>query len=82
MALRNRSAACSKPHAKKVGSTIVGVLQRDSCGQAVPATDIPALGATIVALAGGVEAGDVPRRASRWTSIATCPTLRPRAALP
>jgi serine/threonine protein kinase len=51
------------------GSTIVGTFgymaPEQLHGQAVPATDIYALGATIVALAGGVEPEDVPRKGLR-----------------
>lgn len=51
------------------GSTIVGTFgymaPEQLHGQATPATDIYALGATIVALAGGVEPEDVPRKGLR-----------------
>ncbi len=50
----------------KGGSTIVGTFgymaPEQLHGRATPATDIYALGATIVALAGGVEPEDVPRK--------------------
>jgi serine/threonine protein kinase len=53
----------------KGGSTIVGTFgymaPEQLHGQATPATDIYALGATIVALAGGVEPEDVPRKGLR-----------------
>jgi serine/threonine protein kinase len=48
------------------GSTLVGTYgyraPEQLHGQATPATDLYALGATIVALAGGVEPEDVPRK--------------------
>jgi serine/threonine protein kinase len=48
------------------GSTLVGtygyMAPEQLHGQATPATDIYALGATVVALAGGVEPEDVPRK--------------------
>ena len=48
------------------GSTIVGtygyMAPEQLHGQATPATDIYALGATMVALAGGIEPEDVPRK--------------------
>ena len=48
------------------GSTLVGtygyMAPEQLHGQATPATDLYALGATIVALAGGVEPEDVPRK--------------------
>jgi serine/threonine protein kinase len=51
------------------GSTIVGTFgymaPEQLHGQATPATDIYALGATIVALAGGIEPEDVPRKGLR-----------------
>ena len=51
---------------EKGGSTIVGTFgymaPEQLHGQAVPATDLYALGATIVALAGGIEPEDVPRK--------------------
>ena len=50
----------------KGGSTIVGTFgymaPEQLHGRATPATDIYALGATIVALAGGIEPEDVPRK--------------------
>lgn len=51
---------------EKGGSTMVGTFgymaPEQLHGQAMPATDIYALGATIVALAGGIEPEDVPRK--------------------
>lgn len=51
------------------GSTIVGTFgymaPEQLHGQATPATDLYALGATIVALAGGIEPEDVPRKGLR-----------------
>ncbi len=51
---------------EKGGSTMVGTFgymaPEQLHGQSVPATDIYALGATIVALAGGIEPEDVPRK--------------------
>lgn len=53
----------------KGGSTIVGTFgymaPEQLHGQATPATDIYALGATIVAMAGGIEPEDVPRKGLR-----------------
>ena len=53
----------------KGGSTMVGTFgymaPEQLHGQAMPATDIYALGATIVALAGGIEPEDVPRKGLR-----------------
>ena len=54
---------------EKGGSTMVGTFgymaPEQLHGQAMPATDIYALGATIVALAGGIEPEDVPRKGLR-----------------
>ena len=54
---------------EKGGSTIVGTFgymaPEQLHGQATPATDLYALGATIVSLAGGVEPEDVPRKGLR-----------------
>ncbi len=51
------------------GSTVVGTFgymaPEQLHGQATPATDLYALGATLVALAGGVEPENVPRRGLR-----------------
>jgi serine/threonine protein kinase len=72
---------------EKGGSTIVGTFgymaPEQLHGQAVPATDLYALGATIVALAGGVEPEDVPRKGLRMDLDKHLPQLEPgfRAAL-
>ena len=69
------------------GSTIVGTFgymaPEQLHGQVVPATDIYALGATIVALAGGIEPEDVPRKGLRMDLDRHLPALDPglRAAL-
>jgi serine/threonine protein kinase len=69
------------------GSTIIGTFgymaPEQLHGQATPATDIYALGATIVALAGGVEPEDVPRKGLRMDLDRHLPALDPglRAAL-
>jgi serine/threonine protein kinase len=69
------------------GSTVVGtfgyIAPEQLHGQATPATDIYALGATIVALAGGVEPEDVPRKGLRMDLDKHLPSLDPsfRAAL-
>ncbi len=69
------------------GSTIVGTFgymaPEQLHGQATPATDIYALGATIVALAGGIEPEDVPRKGLRMDLDKHLPALDPglRAAL-
>src|SRR4051812_40171304 len=69
------------------GSTIVGTFgymaPEQLHGQATAATDIYALGATIVALAGGVEPEDVPRKGLRMDLDRHLPSLDPglRAAL-
>jgi serine/threonine protein kinase len=71
----------------KGGSTIVGTFgymaPEQLHGQVKPATDIYALGATMVALAGGVEPEDVPRKGLRMDLDAQLPALDPgfRAAL-
>lgn len=61
------------------GSTIVGTFgymaPEQLHGQATPATDIYALGATIVALAGGIEPEDVPRKGLRMNLDRHLPTL-------
>jgi serine/threonine protein kinase len=63
------------------GSTIVGTFgymaPEQLHGQAVPATDIYALGATIVALAGGVEPEDVPRKGLKMDLDKHLPALDP-----
>jgi len=69
------------------GSTIVGTFgymaPEQLHGQATPATDIYALGATIVALAGGIEPEEVPRKGLRMDLERHLPALDPglRAAL-
>jgi len=69
------------------GSTIVGTFgymaPEQLHGQATPATDLYALGATIVALAGGVEPEDVPRKGLRMDLARHLPAMAPglRAAL-
>ncbi len=66
---------------EKGGSTIVGTFgymaPEQLHGQAVPATDIYALGATIVALAGGVEPEDVPRKGLKMDLDKHLPALDP-----
>jgi serine/threonine protein kinase len=63
------------------GSTIVGTFgymaPEQLHGQAVPATDIYALGATIVALAGGIEPEDVPRKGLKMDLDRHLPGLDP-----
>jgi serine/threonine protein kinase len=69
------------------GSTIVGtygyMAPEQLHGQVTAATDIYALGATIVALAGGIEPEDVPRKGLRMDLERHLPALDPgfRAAL-
>src|SRR5512144_133336 len=69
------------------GSTIVGtygyMAPEQLHGQVTSATDIYALGATIVALAGGIEPEDVPRKGLRMDLDRHLPALDPglRAAL-
>jgi serine/threonine protein kinase len=69
------------------GSTVVGTFgymaPEQLHGQATAATDIYALGATIVALAGGIEPEDVPRKGLRMDLARHLPSLDPglRAAL-
>lgn len=71
----------------KGGSTIVGTFgymaPEQLHGQAVPATDLYALGATIVSLAGGIEPEDVPRKGLRMDLDRHLPSLDPalRSAL-
>jgi len=66
---------------EKGGSTIVGTFgymaPEQLHGQAVPATDIYALGATIVCLAGGVEPEDVPRKGLRMDLDRHLPSMDP-----
>src|SRR3954469_3912749 len=72
---------------EKGGSTMVGTFgymaPEQLHGQALPATDLYALGATIVALAGGIEPEDVPRKGLRMDLDRHLPALDPgfRAAL-
>lgn len=65
----------------KGGSTIVGTFgymaPEQLHGQATPATDLYALGATIVALAGGVEPEDVPRKGLKMDLERHLPSLDP-----
>jgi len=69
------------------GSTIVGtygyMAPEQLHGQVTAATDLYALGATIVALAGGIEPEDVPRKGLRMDLDRHLPALDPgfRAAL-
>jgi serine/threonine protein kinase len=66
---------------EKGGSTMVGTFgymaPEQLHGQSVPATDIYALGATIVALAGGVEPEDVPRKGLQMDLERHLPSLEP-----
>jgi serine/threonine protein kinase len=66
---------------EKGGSTMVGTFgymaPEQLHGQAVPATDLYALGATIVALAGGVEPEDVPRKGLQMNLKAHLPGMDP-----
>src|SRR6185369_10506070 len=61
------------------GSTMIGTFgymaPEQLHGQAIPATDIYALGATIVALAGGIEPEDVPRKGLRMDLNKHLPSL-------
>jgi serine/threonine protein kinase len=63
------------------GSTMIGTFgymaPEQLHGQSVPATDIYALGATIVALAGGVEPEDVPRKGLKMDLDKHLPSLDP-----
>jgi serine/threonine protein kinase len=63
------------------GSTIVGTFgymaPEQLHGQATPATDIYALGATIVALAGGIEPEEVPRKGLRMDLDRHLPSIDP-----
>jgi serine/threonine protein kinase len=66
---------------EKGGSTMVGTFgymaPEQLHGQTVPATDIYALGATIVALAGGVEPEDVPRKGLQMNLAKHLPSMDP-----
>jgi len=61
------------------GSTLVGtygyMAPEQLHGQATPATDLYALGATIVALAGGVEPEDVPRKGLKMDLAKHLPSM-------
>jgi serine/threonine protein kinase len=63
------------------GSTIVGtygyMAPEQLHGQVMPATDLYALGATMVALAGGIEPEDVPRKGLRMDLVKHLPSLEP-----
>jgi len=63
------------------GSTIVGTFgymaPEQLHGQVMPATDLYALGATMVALAGGIEPEDVPRKGLRMDLVKHLPALEP-----
>jgi len=63
------------------GSTIVGTFgymaPEQLHGQVMPATDLYALGATMVALAGGIEPEDVPRKGLRMDLAKHLPALEP-----
>jgi serine/threonine protein kinase len=66
---------------EKGGSTMVGTFgymaPEQLHGQAVPATDLYALGATIVALAGGVEPEDVERKGLKMNLVKHLPGMDP-----
>ena len=72
---------------EKGGSTMVGTFgymaPEQLHGQVTPATDLYALGATMVALAGGIEPEDVPRKGLRMDLDRHLPSIDPtmRAAL-
>ncbi|MEO6771398.1 MAG: serine/threonine-protein kinase [Kofleriaceae bacterium] len=63
------------------GSTIVGtygyMAPEQLHGQVIPATDLYALGATMVALASGIEPEDVPRKGLRMDLAKHLPALEP-----
>lgn len=64
------------------GSTVIGTFgymaPEQLHGEATPATDLYGLGATIVALAGGVEPEKVPRRGLRMDLERHLPDMEPR----
>jgi serine/threonine protein kinase len=64
---------------EKGGSTIVGTFgymaPEQLHGQATPTTDLYSLGATIVALAGGIEPEDVPRKGLRMDLAKHLPAM-------
>ena len=66
---------------EKGGSTMVGTFgymaPEQLHGQVVPATDLYALGATLVSLAGGVEPEDVPRKGLRMDLKKHLPGMDP-----
>ncbi|HTL38647.1 MAG TPA: serine/threonine-protein kinase [Kofleriaceae bacterium] len=66
---------------EKGGSTMVGTFgymaPEQLHGKAVPATDLYALGATIVSLAGGIEPEDVPRKGLKMDLKAHLPGMDP-----
>ncbi len=63
------------------GSTLVGtygyMAPEQLHGQSTPATDLYSLGATIVALAGGVEPEDVPRKGLKMDLARHLPAMAP-----
>ncbi len=63
------------------GSTLVGtygyMAPEQLHGQATPATDLYALGATIVSLAGGIEPEDVPRKGLKMDLAKHVPAMAP-----
>ena len=64
------------------GSTVIGTFgymaPEQLHGEATPATDLYGLGATIVALAGGVEPEKVPRKGLRMDLVRHLPDMEPR----
>ncbi len=66
---------------EKGGSTVVGTFgymaPEQLHGEATPATDLYALGATIVALLGGIEPEDVPRKGLRMDLERHLPSIDP-----
>jgi len=63
------------------GSTLVGtygyMAPEQLHGQSTPATDLYSLGATIVALAGGIEPEDVPRKGLKMDLAKHLPSMAP-----